>query len=158
VEPIPETLLPRLLQAAARRRRRARVVLAGIAAIAAAAVVALAVVLWPTASPDSGRPASFAMKAVPGAPVAASVQLVDKRWGTEVDVRCSYFEQPGRGTPTPYLLVVYGKDGIPQTIGRWKLGPGQSGRFTSPTDLDHDEITRIAIQLSDRRTVLSLDL
>jgi Putative zinc-finger len=160
--PVPDTLLPRLLAAAAARRRRTRLTLTALGAVAAAAVVALVVLLWPGSPGDgTGSEARAMHAALPGVPVSATVRLVPKEWGTELDVRCTYADEPNNpgAASVPYQLVVYGRSGAPQSLSRWKIGPGSTARFVSATELDRADVRRIAIQLlPSHQTVLTLDV
>jgi hypothetical protein len=154
--PLPDTVLPTLLRAAGRHRRRTRRLFVGIGAVAAAAVVALAILIWPS---SSAPPRPLAMRAVPGAPVSATVRLISRTWGTELDVHCRYAKAGSASPAVPYVLVVAGTDGSRQTLSRWKLGPGDEGDFVGATDFERDAIDRISIQLlPSRLTVLTLDV
>lgn len=154
--PLPDTVLPALLRAAGRRRRRTRGLLVAVGAVAAAALVALAVLIWPS---SSAPPRPLAMRAIPGAPVSATVRLINRTWGTELDVHCRYAKTGPASGAVPYVLVVAGTDGSKQSLSRWKLGPGGEGDFIGATDLERDDIDRISIQLlPSRLTVLMLDV
>lgn len=154
-EPLPDTLLPGLLRAAGARRRRTRLFLAGLAAVAAACIAALAVVLWPTSSTPAA-PAQALHAVVPNAPVHASVRLVAKAWGTEIDMTCRYADSQYERS-LPYLLVVTDRAGHAQTVGTWSLAPGESAQFHSPTNLAANDIAKVELQIPGRRTVLELD-
>jgi hypothetical protein len=158
-DPVPDTLLPRLLKAARARRRRGGALVAGLVGAVAACAVALAVVLWPSSTP---RPApAVAMHALrAGVPVHATVRLVSKSWGTDVQMHCTYAERPGDHTDqrVPYVLVVSGVNGVQQRIGSWTLGPGESETFHSPTSLRVGQIDRLVLEVAGDRPVLELDL
>jgi hypothetical protein len=153
-EPMPDTLLPRLLRAAQVRRRRGRALIGALATAAAACALALTVVLWPTGT--TSLPAAEAMRVlIPGAPLHATVRLIPQRWGTEIDMRCSYAEY-GSGA-TSYVLVAYSRKGVPQRLGGWSLAPGETQTFHPPTSLRADQIGRLVLQLPNGRPVLELD-
>ena len=152
-EPVPDTLLPRLMRAASTRRRRMRVLVGGLAAVAAACLVALMVVLWPSSS--SSPPKSQAMTPIGAVPISATVRLVPKAWGTEIDVLCRYTVNDDE-PPIPYSLVVFDRHGNTQSIGTWSLTPGHDADFSSPTYLRQSQIAKLEIQIAGARPVLRL--
>lgn len=158
-DPVPDTLLPRLLKAADARRSRVRVLVGGLAATAAACAAALVVILWPS-SGSHPQPATQAMHAVvAGVPVHATVQLVSRSWGTDVVMHCSYASEGNAGeVRVPYVLVVYSRGGTQQRIGSWTLGPGETETFHSPTSLPSGQIDKLVLERSGDRPVLELDL
>ena len=154
-DPVPDTLLPRLMRAAQARRRRGRVVIGSLVAAVAACAVTLAVVLWPTSS--SPQAPLLAMHALHvGTPVQASVRLVSRSWGTEIEMHCKYID--GHDGAETYVLQVVGHDGVPQTIGWWTLGSGESDTFHSPTSLSRAQIDRVVLALPSKTPVLELDV
>jgi anti-sigma-K factor RskA len=155
-EALPDTLLPRLMRAVEGRRRRSRIVLGGLAAVAAACVAALVVVLWPTSSTTSGGTAQAMRAVVADPPVHATVRLVSKTWGTEIDMKCGYSESQTERS-LPYLLVVTGRDGQQQTVGTWSLSPGENAEFHTPTSIAVDDIAKLELEIPGNRTILELD-
>ena len=117
--PVPETLLPGLLTRVAAARRHRRWVLAGVLAAAVAVVVALAGTLILRTPVDTagrrrhhGRQLEHCTDDDPGArlpqpmtqvlasPMTASLELVDKRWGTAITVVCQYDKNVDGPSPT----------------------------------------------------------
>jgi hypothetical protein len=154
-DPLPDTLLPRLLKAADARRRRVGALVTGLAAAVAACTVALAVLLWPGGSRP--QPAAEVMHPVlAGVPLQATVRLVPERWGTDVETHCTYAES-GAERRVPYVLVVYSRSGSEQRVGGWTLGPGDSETFHNSTSLRVDDIGKVVVALPNERPVLELD-
>lgn len=163
-EPLPDTLLPRLLRAADVKRRRSRVLISGLAAVAAACVAALVLVLvWPGSSSQSNRSTVSTAQwrpmqaAFSNVPLTASVRLVPTDFGTEVDVRCKYLEGATSQSPS-YTLVVYNKAHAEQHIGWWTLTGGKQEMFPSPSSWQRSQISEVTIELADGTRVLTLSV
>jgi hypothetical protein len=137
------------------RRRWHRI---GVGALAAACLVVLAVLVWPTGSGATHGPRR-AM--VPVAPVAAatsvraSAQLVDKPWGTAIDVNCD--NEGAYTTKLDYTLLVVGRHGERYAAGSWRPVPGTATEFIGGTALPRGAIAAVQI-LADNRPVLVLNL
>lgn len=155
MDDVPDTLLPGLLRRARAEQRRRRALTSGLVAVAAACVVALAVLLWPSASPS--RPAPVAMTALVASPVTATARLTDRAWGTEIDLACTY-RGSGLHEGWSYRLVVVDKRGRSQEIGTWALAPGKTIHYTSGTSLARDDIASIAINGPSDVPILRLTL
>ncbi len=131
-EPPDSALLDRLL-AEVTERRRTRRRRRRIASLAAAALIAAGPTAALLASQDSGPPvAARPVAAVhhsasdPMTGVSATVGLVAKQWGTQVDLRLSDVEGP-----RTCRLVAVGKDGQRQTVANWTVpgtGYGSDGK------------------------------
>ncbi|SHG80506.1 Putative zinc-finger [Jatrophihabitans endophyticus] len=154
---LPDTLLPGLLRRAEHERRRRRVVAAGtgvLAGLAAACLAVLAIVFWPSGDRQQDRPdPPRAFVAVRPNPVEASAQLVGRRWGTQIDLRCRYKRdlQPG----TTYRLVVVDVDRRRFDAGGWTLGEGTTD-FVGGTEVPRDRIAAVQVTLADGRPILQL--
>jgi Putative zinc-finger len=153
--PMPETLLPGLLRRARQERRRRGAVIASITAAAAAAVAAIAIVAWPGGSAPH-KPAPQAFAAVRQSPVTATAQLVQKAWGTEIELRCHYPD--GVATYAPYDLVVIDKQQHRYAGGSWTLVPGKTITFTGGASVPRSQIDRVEITLADGTPILQLDV
>ncbi len=152
---LPATLLPRLLTATARERRRRRWIWTGTVAAAAASVAALVIVLTvPTAStPTVALPPPVAMKPLVPGPMAVSLQLVDKQWGTSIVVNCHY-----AGTHDPgedYQLVAFDTSGRSQSLGWWMSVAGANSTVTTASSIRLKSISRVEVQLANGMAVLS---
>lgn len=159
--PVPDTLLPRLLDTVARERRRHRFLVSGVtgAAIAAAVALVIALLVRPApATPQASstttqtQPAPVQMTPLVSGPMNVSLQLTDKQWGTSVVVRCAYegAHQAGVG----YQLVAFDPDGKPQTLGWWASVTGSATTVTTASSLHLKDISRLEVQLPDGMPLL----
>ena len=154
--PVPATLLPRLLTVAARERRRRRWIWTGTVAAAAACVAALVItlVISPAAAPQTAAlPQPVAMTALVPGPMAVSLQLVDKQWGTSVVITCHYSGTHDAGED--YQLVAFDTAGQPQNLGWWMSVAGGGSTVTTASSLRLEEISRVEVQLPDGKPLLS---
>lgn len=161
--PVPASMLNGLIgRAQAARRRRDRVV-GGLLAASIAVVVALAGTLAfrtkaddPAASPAVGTstPAASAPAAppipmtqlLPGS-MTASLELVDKKWGTAITVVCRYDEYAD--TSVTYDLTVVDTDGNLNPAGTWRAVPGVTAKVAAATAIPRDRIAALEIRLPD---------
>lgn len=166
--PVPSSLLPGLLARVAVTRRRRRWVAAGALAAAAAIVVALAGTLIlrtppqtaasaPATAPtvaSSAEPAVLQpMTQVLAGPMTASLELVDKRWGTAITVVCKY-DKDVEGS-VAYDLTVIDTDGRPNPAGSWNSVPGATAaRVSTATAVPRNRIAALEVRLPDGRTIL----
>jgi Putative zinc-finger len=161
----PESQRLRLLLAAvtAKRRRQARVrrwQLAA-AALATAAVAASGVAVAGGAGwfePDDGPPAGVvAMTPVRSLPVTAQVAVTEALGGSQVWMSCQY--DGNAGSPAhPYWLVAYGEDGTSESLGSWKVSPGEEITMTGRTRFAPDELERLELQGAGGTTLLVHDI
>jgi predicted anti-sigma-YlaC factor YlaD len=152
--PMPDTLLPGLLRRARRERNRRTLITAGLAAAVAACLVALAFLVWPTGDNGSAQPERAAFVALRPSPVTASAQLVDKAWGTEIDLQCKYRQEVDESHP--YGLRVIDKSGLAHGAGSWSLVPGKTVTFTGGTAVPRDRIAEVQITRPDGTAILQL--
>jgi hypothetical protein len=149
----PLSLLPALQRRARSSVRRRRWIISGVAA-AAACVVALAVVVsWPTSAPASHP---VAMTAVAPAPITATADVRDVRWGTKIELVCRYHEtsQPVR----PYALVVVDRSGVHHDLGTWNLVPGKATTYQSGIALPRSQVKEVDITTVSGKPLLALPL
>ena len=153
--PVPDTMLPMLLDRVRRSRRRARwLTLAGAAAAAVVLVVALtaAVLAGRQATPpDVAALPAQTMEQVDQDRLTATVSLQQVAWGTKLHLACRYAEswvQPGAA----YALRVHTKDGETQQIATWKALPDKTMQLDAATSVDPVDIDSIDVVLtgSDR--------
>lgn len=178
--PLPETLLPRLLEEVrrTRRRRTAR----GLAGSAAAALIAVAgTTVWLHEGSDSGRQAGpAAATSGPGAGDPSNAQsalaggeemvqvdqdLVHARlamesvpWGTRLRLACTYTEVDPRyrgASPPSYALVVHTRDGAEQ-VATWRAVPGRTTVLDAATAADRETITSVEVRTMTGTPVLVL--
>ena len=84
--------------------------------------------------------------------MTASLELVDKRWGTAITVICEYTDQVE--TSVAYDLTVIDTDGHPGTAGTWRAVPGATARVSTATAVPRDRIASLEVRLPDGRTIL----
>lgn len=165
--PVPDTLLPALVQEVRRTRQRRRWTV-GLAAAAAAVVLAAGTVAVVAATGDDGPPPSAAPSIAPAQEMAqldqtsvwGTLSLTSVGWGTRLDLTCSYEAPPGGyghdDGPPIYLLVVHTRDGGTEQVASWKGLPGKPVHVTGATALVTDQIASVEVQTADGRPVLEL--
>lgn len=182
-EPVPDTLLPRLVREVRReRRRRARAVV-GVTAAAVVTLVAGAATIGaltgsdpPSAGPSatgspsagtssdagtSGTPGSDprAMEPVGGTPVEGWLTLETVPWGTRLTLLCTYSPSPGGygGTgPAGYVLVVRTRDGGEREVATWNAVPGRAMQLSAATASGRADIASVEVRTDTGRPVLRL--
>ena len=138
---------------AARRRRRMR--WAGGLAATAAVVVAIVVAVSIAVAPAMRNVTVVAMDNLAGAPLTASVELVDVAWGTRIDLACTYGDtENGAGDGWPYVLTVTAKDGSIAEVSSWRALPGRTARLSAGTAWDAGEIATVEIRTIDAERVI----
>lgn len=152
-EPVPATLLPRLLaEVRGRSRRRGRALLASAAAVLVlAAGGAFALTQRDQAAPVVGT----AMTALAYAPISATAALSAESHGTRIDVVCRYDWNTPAGR-TSYQLVVNGRDGSRHEVATWQVGPDGVSRIVGSVDLARDDISTVEVRSATGRPVLRL--
>lgn len=150
----PKTLLPTLLRRVRRARVRRRLTIGAAGAVAVAAcLLALMVVLVPG---DPGEPppqaSTVQIDRVVNGPISASARLVDRAWGTEIDVSCGY----DGGAALGYTLAVRDRRGRVEQVASWRAQPGVEATFTAATAMRIPQIDSLEIRTDSGRTVLRL--
>jgi hypothetical protein len=156
--PMPDTLLPGLLRKAGVERTRRRWLTASLAAVAAACLIALVVVVWP--STKAAGPARQQLQAVQASPVRATAALVDRKWGTEIDLRCTYsLDSDGGAVPAvPYRLIVVDTSNKSYDAGSWTLVRGGTTTFTGGIAVPRDKIAKVQVTWPNGKPILQLTL
>lgn len=177
-EPVPGTLLPRLVRevrAERRQRRRRALVVGGLAAAAVVGVVSVVAAVgagvWDrsesaTAGPpsagapsaDSGTPAR-AMEPVGDTAIQGWLTVAEVPWGTRLTLRCTYPAAPGGyggAARVGYAMVVRTRDGREQQVATWTGLPGRSMQLDAATASGASEITAVEVRTSSGRPVLRL--
>ena len=150
--PVPDTLLPRLLQAAGRERARRRWLATGLGLLAAACAIALIVIVVPSSS--GPKPAPRAMAALVATPVDATIAL-QPSWGSEIDLTCWYQRGAAEPPSDRYELVAHGADGATYDLGSWRLAPGRKVIFTSGTAVTGTQIKNLQITQPNGPAILA---
>lgn len=151
LEPVPETLLPRLLAEIRGRSRRRRLVLLAAAAV----VVAVLAVGTITLGPHHEVPGT-AMTALAYAPIKATAALHDESHGTRIDVVCQYAGSVPAGLPA-YELVVIGRNGQDHRVATWRVGPDGISRVVGSVDLARNDIATVEVRTATGTPVLRLN-
>jgi hypothetical protein len=153
--PLPDTMLPALLDRVRRTRQRTRwLTLAGAAAAAVVLVVALTAAFTGDGSPSAPvtqTPPAQTMQQVRQDQLTATVSLQQVAWGTKMHLACRYggsWVQPGAA----YALRVHTKDGETQQIATWKALPDKTMQLDAATSVDPVDIDSVDVVLtgSDR--------
>jgi hypothetical protein len=173
-QPVPETLLPTLVDRVRRTRRRRAFVTAGVAAAAVAAVTVGTLTVSGALDDDSSPPATThsspptatpsgpelrAMQPLGAVPVRAGLALESVSWGTRIEMTCTYVSGGGEYDPAPeavYVLVVLTRDGRAEPVGTWRAKPGTTTRLSAATAADVDDISSVEVQTEAGRPVLRL--
>ena len=159
-EPVPDTLLPRLVDAMHRGQRRRTWLTAGLAAAAAVVVTMGGVVVLdhagsgtPEAAPTTAATSSpttdnLTMKAVGTDPMTATVAVTSVGWGTRIDLTCTYPHPSGGWEAGAYALVIHTTDGRTQRLATWNGLPGATMELPAAThtrepNIKSVEVTRI---------------
>jgi hypothetical protein len=174
VNPVPDSLLPALVEQVRRTRRHRTFVTATVAAAAAAAVavgmLGVTGAFDGERTPGSGRtsssptaiptgPDSRAMQPVGSVPVRASLVLESVSWGTRLSLTCTYVTGGGDYEPAPaatYVLVVRTRDGRLEHVGTWRAIPGTTTRMSAATAASRADISAVEVRTENGKPVLRL--
>lgn len=154
---VPESLLPRLLQAVDSRRRHRRWIEAA-GGIVAAACLAIALIVGlgpqPPAAPLAAPPSSAAISAAAG-PLTASAQLTEHSWGTQIKLHCMYNGGAAYSVGS-YRLVVVGSSGAAEQIATWTVVPDKEAVVEASTSLTSKQIATLQVRTESNAVVLAL--
>lgn len=174
-DPLPSTLLPRLVGQVRRtqRRRHAGMAVAALAAAAAVTVTSLAVggVSGDGPEPGGGDGPTASAVAVPSRPMAeviqgpleASVALEDVAWGTRLSLTCTYepggdsgYGSPDFGDRPAYSLVVTTVDGTTEQVATWQAVPDGTMKVSGATAHPRSNIASVEVWTAAGEPVLRL--
>lgn len=169
-DPVPDTLLPKLVRHARRSQRRRMLATAGVAAAATAAMVLGSVAVTgaldddapPAAAPSAtpSVPASQTMSPVGHAAVRGSLAFTSVLWGTKLDLTCSYDGGTEYGAPPPephtYVMFIRTRDGNMEQVATWRGLPGKTMRLAAATAANRTDITSVVVRTSSGKPVLKL--
>lgn len=165
-DPVPATLLPRLVTAARRQQRR-RTTTAALVAAAAVAVIAGGSVAVATSLDDDGTseaaPATSVqttaapLQLTPVGPGGSTgwVSLTPVAWGTRLDLTCEYVH-PYSDDEWTYTVVIRTTDGRVEKVASWKAIPGRELHVTGATATGPDAIASVEVRDSDGDAILRL--
>ncbi len=156
--PVPDTLLPQLLQSVRRQRWRTRLVAAVGVAAAGILAVLLGISLLDGPGPESAPAQAQEMTQVDQDWLEATVEMEPVAWGTKMHLSCTYYgDDWGEEPPASYALIVHTSDGASQRIATWRAVPGRTVELDAATDADRDEITTVdVVAVGSGRQVLTL--
>jgi len=165
-EPVPETLLPRLLREVSRQQRRRRTRATAMAAAVAAAVAAVSVGV--TTAVQDGRPPAVSAPSADAGPgramtqvhqtaLSARVAMEEVAWGTRLQITCTYRSQRyGASTLPEYALVVHTRGGDEQQVATWRAVDGRPTTVTAATASRLSEISSVEVRTTEGEPVLRL--
>lgn len=168
VEPVPEKLLPALINEVRQARRRRVFVAAGLAAAAAVTVAVGSLVLvnelgTPVAGagPSAGISisAGAAMTPVRQQQMSARLAFETVQWGTKLDLTCSYVASAEYGRPekaVTYALFVHTTDGRTEKVATWGSFPGKTMTLVATTAIPRKEIKSVEVRTTDGIQVLRM--
>jgi len=165
-EPVPETLMPRLVRETRRRDRMRTWLTAGIAAAAAVVVTAAGVTVLdrsqngtPDAGPTSShvaQPTFRPMVSVGTDPMTATLALTSVGWGTKMELACTYPRAAGSYVGGSYRLVVHTRDGHSEQVATWNSLPGATMDLPASTAWPLDQIRWVSLTHADGSPVARL--
>ncbi len=169
-DPLPDTLLPALVQHVRRSQRRRVLITVGAAAAAALVVIAGSLAVEgvrgddrsPGAAPPgtgiAAPPAGHSMVQVGNVPVSASLALTGVLWGTRIDLTCSYTGGGEYGTPPSqtYAMFIHTRGGQVLEVATWRALPGKTMRLEAATATSRTDITSVEVRTADGKPVLKL--
>ena len=161
-EPVPATLLPALLNRVRRERRRRSWATAGLVA-AAATVAGIAVgvsVDHSAQDPGTSVRSAQAQRFTPvgAVPISGWVSLTPVRWGTRLDLTCSYAKGDGYGPArrVAYAMYVTRTDGSTEQVASWTGLPGGTVKLSAATSAAPGDIARVVVRTANGGDVLRL--
>jgi hypothetical protein len=156
IDPPPADVLPALLaQVRAQRRRTRRRMRIAVAALATAAAVVAAALIGPGVVFPRQQATPTAFTRVADVPVSASAALVDKAWGTEIDLRCTYTGKLNHGS-VAYQLLATDRAGNTRQVATWLVIEGKPIALVAATALKRSDLAWLEVRSSTDRTLLRL--
>ncbi|MCI4676968.1 anti-sigma factor family protein [Candidatus Mycolicibacterium alkanivorans] len=164
--PMRPELLDEILHTVQRQRRRSRWITWTVSA-AAAAVLAVAALLatnpaqfglTPLQLPGTSASAPLSMTPVTPSSFEATVVVTGQGWGTQVEMTCTYGEEPGwgEGEESGDELAMYavGRDGGRVLLATWTARAGATASPSGSTSMPLDEIAAVQVVSVDTGDVL----
>ncbi|WP_151084717.1 anti-sigma factor family protein [Nocardioides cynanchi] len=164
IDPVPDTLLPRLSRAVRRQQHRRTWLIAGAAAAVAAAISIGGVAAFDHPHPGTpvavAPPLGPAMTQIGNDPMTAHLAVTQVGWGTKLDLTCTYPVQH-RGASYDagaYALVVHTLDGRSQRVATWSGLPGKTMHLSAATASQASDISSVNVVRVGGPPVLALHL
>lgn len=164
-EPVPDTLLPSLVDAARRDQRRRSMRLLAVAAAAVVVVASGSAAVATTLIDGDQAPPSTAavvtaepLRLMPVGPGSSTgwISLTAVAWGTRLDLTCEYDSPYGGHAAYAYALVVTTTDGRSERVASWKALPGKELHVTGATAATPEDIAAVEVVDSEGDAVLRL--
>lgn len=164
-DPLPDTLLPRLLAEVSResRRRRTRVFALSAAAAAAVAAVSVGVTAGVVGGQSPSSPTAVNVAAQPmtqlgQTQLTARVAMEPVAWGTRLSITCRYQTQgyTDAAALPDYSLVVRTRDGAEQQVATWRAVAGTPTTVTAATAARASQIASVEVRTTKGKPVLRL--
>ena len=159
--PLPDSLLPSLLDAVRRRRRRRGLVAVGLAAATLTLVavpLGVSTVRHDDAAPTAQTSVGRTMTPVGAAPVRARLAVERVAWGTRLDLTCTYARDDRYQLPrsVTYGLFVETRQGRTEQVGTWRALDGRTMQVSAATATDRRDIRSVQVRTADGHPVLEL--
>ena len=164
--PMRPELLDEILQKVQRRRRRSRWI-TWTASAAAAAVLAIAALLatnpaqfglTPRPVPGISAQAPLTMTPVVPSSFEATVVVTGQGWGTQVDMSCTYREEPGADeageSGDQLAMYAVGRDGSRVQLATWMAHAGATASPSGSTSMPVEQIAAVQVVSADTSDVL----
>jgi hypothetical protein len=165
--PMRPELLDEILQKVQRSRRRSRWITWSVSAAAAAAVLAVAALLatnpaqfglTPLQVPGISASAPLTMTPVVPSSFEATVVVTGQGWGTQVDMTCTYREEPGADeagdSGDKLAMYAVGRDGSRVQLATWMARAGATASPSGSTSMPVDQIAAVQVVSADTGDVL----
>lgn len=165
-DPVPESLLPKLLAEVHRRRHRRglRIATAGFLAACLLAVLAFGGVrIWS----DSHRPQVLVLQPVSpeAASVHATVRLTGDNAAPRIRLDCGYTVDAANGAANEYpgyqpsyRMVVINRAGVARDLGTWTPQPGEDVELVRDSPWKRQALSRIEISDANGEVLLTVSL
>jgi hypothetical protein len=126
-----------------------------------AAVGATVAVVDDDDRPSAAPPASATappeqMESLVEGGVSGWVSLTEQRWGTRIDLTCTYSGNGYDGWVW-YALLVRTENGPLEQVGTWRAEPGEEMHVTMAASVPPKEIASVVVRAASGRSVLRLD-
>jgi len=85
------------------------------------------------------------------------VSLTEKKWGTRIDLTCTYSSDNTYGSWPAYAMFVRSADGTVEQVGTWKAEPGRELHVTMAASAAPEDIETVLVRTADGTPVLRLE-